>query len=272
MNRYSKPLVQGFVLVAFLGSIWFLFQLINWNALVEYKRIDVLSEKRIGDVLWEGIQQTEKVSNDVYVTHVLDSLVGNICAANDIKVNEIHLHLIEKNEVNAFALPGGHLVVYSGLIGKAENSDQLCGVLAHEIAHIKLKHVIRKLSADIGVSVLFSILTNGGNSEIANQILRHLSTSTFGRGLEKEADLKAIHYLSASKINPISLAQFMKIMAKDENELNSTFEWFSSHPATRKRVDYLTVEAKKYSQYSFSLAIPADEWGSIQKRMSSSLN
>ena len=128
------------------------------------------------------------------------------------------------------------------------------------------------MSAEIGVTVLFSIVTNGGNTEIASQILRHLSTSTFGRGLEKEADLKAMRYLYTSKINPISLAQFMKIMAKDEGELNRTFEWFSSHPATKKRVDYLTVEAKKYSQYSFSLAMPADDWGSIQQRMSSSLN
>ena len=272
MNRYTKPLVQGFILIVFLGTIWFLFQLIHWNKFVPYKKIDVLSEKKIGTVLWEGIKQTEKVSNDAYVKHVLDSLVGNMCRSNGIQQNEIHLHLIEKNEVNAFALPGGHLVVYTGLIRKAENSDQLCGVIAHEIAHIKLKHVIRKLSAEIGVTVLFSLVTSGHDSNIANQVLKHLSTSSFGRGLEKEADLKAIHYMNQSNINPNSLAHFMKIMVKDESELNSTFEWFSSHPASKNRVAYLTASAKKYRRHSFSSPIAKTEWKKIQNRTSLSLD
>jgi predicted Zn-dependent protease len=266
MNRYVKPIVQGAVFVIFLVSIWYLFQLINWTPLVQHKKIDLLSEKKIGDVLWDGIKRTEKVSNDAFVLHVLDSLVGNICRSNGIKKKEIHLHLIEKNEVNAFALPGGHLVVYSGLICKAQNSDQLCGVLAHEIAHIELKHVIRKLSAEIGVTVLFSIVTNGGNSDVVQQVLKHLSTSTFGRGLEKEADLRAIKYMDQSKINPISLAQFMKIMVEEEGELNSRFEWFSSHPATNKRVDYLTAEVKKYHQQSYVLPLSGHKWQIIQKR------
>lgn len=267
MNKYQKPLIQGLILIGSLFLIWFLFQLINWSPLVAHKKVDLVSEKKIGDLLLEGIKQSEHVSEDAAVFGQLDSLVGVICTSNGINRANVQLHLIDKNEVNAFAMPGGHLIVYTGLFKKTENSDQLCAVLAHEIAHIQLNHVIEKLSAEIGLTVLFSVLTNGGDAHMIHEILRNLSSTKFSRELEKEADLKAIVYLQKSRINPLALADFMEIMARDEDVLSTNFEWFSSHPSSKNRVSYLRKEAKKYQSKPYVLALPAEHWKMLQQRL-----
>jgi predicted Zn-dependent protease len=266
MKAYQKPIIQGSVLVGSFALIWFLFQLINWSPITKHKKVDIVSEKKIGEILWEGIKQTEKVSSDSLVIGKLDSLVDGICLSNGIKRNSIELHLVEKNEMNAFAMPGGHLVVYTGLIKKTKNSDQLCGVLAHEIAHIQLNHVVEKLTAEIGITVLFSLLTNG-DAHLIQEVLRNLSSTSFSRGLEKEADLKALLYMNKANINPIALSEFMKIMSQEEDDFSNSLEWFSTHPSSKNRLAYLKKEASKYAKQSFKSPVPEDEWTMIQQRL-----
>lgn len=168
--------------------------------------------------------------------------------------------------MNAFAMPGGHLVVYTGLIKKTKNSDQLCGVLAHEIAHIQLNHVVEKLTAEIGIIVLFSLLTNG-DAHLIQEVLRNLSSTSFSRGLEKEADIKALLYMNKANINPMALSEFMKIMSQEEDDFSNSLEWFSTHPSSKNRLAYLKKEASKYAKQSFTSPVPENEWTMIQQRL-----
>lgn len=93
----------------------------------------------------------------------MDSLVSRLCDANGIPRNHVKVHVFRADVVNAFAMPGGHLVVNSALIEDCKNPEQLCGVLAHEMAHIELRHVMNKLLREVGMSVLVNITTGGGD-------------------------------------------------------------------------------------------------------------
>ena len=97
----------------------------------------------------------------------------------------IKVHVLNKDEINAFALPNGHLIIYSGLINNSGNQEELTGVICHEIAHIELNHVMKKLIKEIGLSVLISMTTGKGGSEIIKETAKMLSSSAFDRKLEK---------------------------------------------------------------------------------------
>jgi beta-barrel assembly-enhancing protease len=91
----------------------------------------------------------------------LDKLILPLCKANTIERDSLKVHIVEKDEVNAFALPNNHLVVYTGLITDCKKQEALQGVLGHEIAHIEKNHVMKKLSKEVGLSVLLSATTGG---------------------------------------------------------------------------------------------------------------
>jgi predicted Zn-dependent protease len=266
MNLKFKILFQSLILACSVLGLWTLFQLIPWDFILKRNQINLVSEKKIGDLLWRGIKETEKVSSDTIVIAQITSLIDEICVANHIQRNKIQLHIIDKNEVNAFAMPGGHLIVYTGLISKTVNSEQLCGVLAHEIAHIELNHVVQKLTTEIGLTVLFSVITNG-DSKMIHEIIHNLSSSSFSRSLEKEADIKAIDYLYKAHINPYSLAEFMQIMAKDDQKSFIHIEWFSTHPASEKRINYLKSEARKKKLIQFRGLVSKNQWAMIKQRI-----
>lgn len=94
----------------------------------------------------------------------LDSLLSHLCEANDIERDKIKLHVVQSNEVNAFAFPDNHLVVFTSLIAKCENQEELCGVMAHEIAHMQKGHIMKKLVKEVGLSALVG-MASGDKAE-----------------------------------------------------------------------------------------------------------
>jgi len=128
----------------------------------------------------------------------------NTYKRNNIEKTQIIIHVLNNKEVNAFVLPNGHLVLYSGLIVAAENQEELSGVICHELAHIELNHVVKKLIKEVGLSVLIS-MTTGGGTDIIKETAKMLSTTAFDRSMEKKADIKAVEYLVKANINPESI-------------------------------------------------------------------
>ena len=202
------------------------------------------TEIKIGKAVWDLYKKTEKENKDEKAVKALDSIVDRICSKNNINRETIKVHLIIKNDINAFAMPGGHLVVYSGLIKAADNPDELAGVMAHEISHIELDHVMKKLIKEVGLSVLISMTSGNGGGEAIKQVSKILSSSAFDRKLEKEADISAVEYMINAKINPEPLAEFLYKLAENK-EAESTYEgWLSTHPDSKKRAEYILEYSK----------------------------
>jgi predicted Zn-dependent protease len=231
-----KLVLQGlFFIASFVVTLWVLRQ-VDWIKLFHIDRATSQTEQKLGDMFWELYSRTEKECTDSIVVSSVDSLVERICNRNGMEKSKIKVHLLVKDEVNAFALPDGYLVIYTGLISGCKSQYELAGVIGHEIAHIELNHVMKKLVKEFGLSALISITTGHGGSGTIQETAKMLSSTAFDRNLEREADMKAVEYLLNAHINPRPFADFLGSMDEEGNEIKA-LSWISTHPDSNERAE-----------------------------------
>lgn len=240
----KKIIIELVLTVAIIAAVWFGLSQVDWMNLLNIEQTTQNTEEKIGDLFWKMLKNTESEITSESVVTPVDSMLTRICVSNSIDRKKIKLHLLQKDEINAFALPNNHLVVYSGLITACENEAELCGVMSHELAHIEKNHVVNKLVKEIGLSVLISMSTGNGNAEIMKEALKHLSSTAYDRSLETEADLTAVEYLEKAGINPEPFANFLYRLADETKNLPSQIYWISTHPESKERAEKMIDHIK----------------------------
>jgi len=189
------------------------------------------------------IEQQAKLVDDPIVTEYINRVGQNIVLNSDAKV-PFTIKVIDSDEVNAFALPGGFFYVNKGLILAADNESELAGVMAHEIAHVAARHAMEnqgKMSA-INYGMLAGIIFGG---PIASTVLQNAGGLTqamaffkFSRGAEEEADKLGVQYLYASGYDPTGMStMFEKLNSKNKKKPGTLSKLFSSHPQSIERRD-----------------------------------
>jgi predicted Zn-dependent protease len=239
---------------------------IDWLTVFKVQKVTNKTEEKLGNLFWEIFQKTEKENKNPFVVNTIDSIVTQICTANKIQREIVKVHILNKDDINAFALPNGHLIVYTGLIINSDNQEELSGVICHEIAHINLNHVMKKLVKEIGLSVLISMTTGNGGSEVIKETAKLLSSSAFDRSLEKEADIKAVDYLIKAKINPNPFADFLFKLSEIENDATQYLTWISTHPDSKERAEYI-IEYSKDKKSNYSALISIATWEKLKENL-----
>jgi beta-barrel assembly-enhancing protease len=262
----KKVLLQGLILIGLFITTWILLSKVDWVTTFEVKKLTDKTEEKLGKIFFDIVQKSENEIKDIHVTNTIDSLLNKICKANKIDRALIKLHIVRSEDINAFALPNGHLVVYTGLIIAAENPEELCGVIAHELAHISLNHVMKKLLKEIGLNALISVSTGKGGTDMAKEAVRILSSTAFDRGLEKDADIKAVEYLLIAKINPEPFAHFLYNLSGKEPSVMKYFTWASTHPDSKERANYI-IEYHKGKKVAYEPILAPVSWETLQKRL-----
>lgn len=258
-----KALFKGLSIVVCFFGIWILLSQIDYVTFFKIDKVKSTAEKGVGDLIWDELKRTEDIIVEDTVTKSIDKLLKPLCEENGIERDSLKVHIIKTDEVNAFALPDGHLVVYSGLIEASKNEQALLGVLGHEIAHIQKNHVMKKLSKEIGFSVLMSLTTGNGNGKVIREVMQTLSSSAYDRTLEKEADITSVDYMLKAQINPAPFADFLYDMSFDKN-INSAFSWINSHPDSEVRAKYI-LEYIKGDKVKSKLILSPQEWQDLKK-------
>ncbi len=200
-------------------------------------------EVAIGRQLALEVEQQAKLVDDEMITEYVNRVGQNIVLHSDAKV-PFTIKVIDSDEVNAFALPGGFFFVNKGLILAADNESELAGVMAHEIAHVAARHAMENqgkaqamnygMLAGIifGGGIISPILQNGGG------ILGALGMLKFTRGAEEEADRLGVQYLYASGYDPTGMAtMFEKLASQNKKKPGTIAKLFSSHPQSLDRRD-----------------------------------
>jgi len=147
----------------------------------------------------------------------------------------------DPNTLNAFATPGGHIYVYSGLIRFLDHENELAGVLGHEIAHADRRHTSRMLQQQYGVSVLLTLITGGNPGQLA-QIAAGLGQLSFSREYEREADDYSVVYLNGTNYYACDGAAGFFVKAQAQGQ-NNPPEFLSTHPNPDNRVQAIRTKA-----------------------------
>lgn len=172
----------------------------------------------------------------------LNGLMQDLLKSDKIKYADRfdwEITIINKDVKNAFAVPGGKLYFYTGLMKYLDNAASLVGVLGHEMAHVDLRHSTRTMTDVYGFSLLVSMLVGENGSElskIAGELATGAAALKFSRNHEYDADRYAMYYSSNTKYNPKGIGGFFIKLRADGYTAN-TFEFLSTHPDDEKRVD-----------------------------------
>ena len=175
----------------------------------------------------------------------LGRLVAKHSARPDL---EYRFFIVDTDQVNAFALPGGYIYVDRGLIQRTSNVSELAGVLAHEVAHVALRHGARNLERQMRTSGMSSLLYRKilGSGPLldqqALQIGNQLWTASHSRNDETAADREAVKYLIATGVDPNGMVELFQELMREEhaNPQAQSAEWFSTHPNTARRLALTT--------------------------------
>jgi predicted Zn-dependent protease len=231
--------------LAFGGCIYVI-SLFNWKKTFGIEKVTTDLDQKLGDVFWESYSADMVEVKDDKVILPIIKMVDQLCSENGIKSSSIKVHVVNNKEINAFAMPGRHLVVHTGLIQFADHQEEIAGVVAHEIAHIESGHVVKKLGKEIGLSILMNLTLGDIGGEVVRNALSTITSTAYDRSLEKEADLKAVDYMIAAKMNPTYLASFLEKLDK-QSQTPEVLQWVSTHPDSKERVSYINQKVKSIS-------------------------
>lgn len=262
----NKIILQGTLTFLLFLGIWFSIKEINWMDALHIQETTESTEEKLGEVLWDAFSNGQKECKNYQIISGLDSIVSHICKANNIEREPIKVHVLLGSDINAFALPGGHLIVNGGLIKNTEQQEELIGVICHELAHIQLNHVMKKLVKEIGLSVLVSIAAGNGGQEIIKEAVKLVSSSAFDRGIEKEADIKAVDYLINAEINPEPFANFLFKISDDDKHEVKYLSWINTHPDAKERAEYI-VEYSKNKTAIFKPVLSDSTWVNLKNEV-----
>jgi Zn-dependent protease with chaperone function len=202
-------------------------------------------ERQLGEQSLNNAIDPATLRDDTESGRVLRSLGQKLTEGSRY---QYEFHVIDAAEINAFALPGGIIVVNTGLIAATARPEELAGVLAHEVQHVELQHGLRQIAKQLGFSACLSILVGDLDATLGGRIAEQLVNLRFSRDAEEQADDHAVATLIGVGIDPTGLPRFFQ---KLENQPVPP-TWLSSHPAPierQKRLEGL-IQARSTVHYA----------------------
>ncbi len=147
----------------------------------------------------------------------------------------VEVYVIDSPTINAVCLPGGIIVVYTGLIRRLESAEELAAVLAHEVAHAANHDSMRALERELGMAAILT-LAGGRSDALTMRLLRRLINSGFSRQQEQDADKEATRLLASADIDPGAMADSLRHIRQDDSGDATVFQYVSTHPDIDARI------------------------------------
>jgi predicted Zn-dependent protease len=230
--------------------------------------VSVDQEAALGEAAYEMLTASHKPLEDAELAGVISRMVQEL--RDPTSDYDLRVVLLDDDEVNAYALPGGRIVIYTGLLKKAPSADALAGVLAHEISHVEGRHSLKHILRALGLTQ-FAFSAVGGSLdgfEVAEMIVE-LSSGLIvlknSREHERHADMMAIDKLRAAGRSACGLIEIFDIFRKGGGDLPKVMRWMSTHPLSEARIE--RVRALTRDDVPGQPWMSREEWGALRKRL-----
>lgn len=198
------------------------------------------SEVQIGKEVAADVEKSEKVLNNTTVQNYVNKVGQKIAKVCDRKNLKYKFKVLDNDEINAFACPGGFIYIYSGLLKVFDNEAQLSAVLAHEVGHVVARHSIKRLQAMYGYAIVMEVALGPKMGKTARQMVdaaTGLIMQGYGRENEYEADNLGVLYSKKAGYNPKGMIQvFQKFKAMEGKPPNAFEQLLASHPPAKDRI------------------------------------
>lgn len=258
-HRHRLVWSSAIGLIIILGLLlWFGSDLIVGWAVA---RIPIEWEQKLGESVYQDALSKETVMKDGPAVGAVQEITQRLTDKIPHSPYKFQVSVVQSPVVNAFALPGGYLVVYTGLMKKAENGEEVAGVLSHEVNHVLERHGLERMVKMLGLAAVVSIVVGDqqGLIGLAKELGLNLATLKFGREQETEADVTGIRLLSDARIAPEGMIGFFERLSENDK---GRIELFSTHPMSAGRAQRLKAELAalpKRSSEPFTF-----DWKSVQ--------
>lgn len=236
----------------------------NWYSLEK--------EIAMGKGYAQEVEASVKLVQDPVVNEYVNRIGQNIVRNSDAKV-PFTIKVVDSDEINAFALPGGFFYVNSGLILAADDEAELAGVMAHEIAHVAARHATRQMTraqlANLGsIPLIFMGGWAGYAIRSAASFALPMTFLTFSRGFESEADYLGLEYMYKTGYDPQAFISFFeKIQAKEKKKPGTLAKAFSTHPLTPDRITKSQDEIAKVLPARDEYVVNTSEFDDVKARL-----
>jgi Zn-dependent protease with chaperone function len=239
-NIFSNYLFIGLVILGILGGLAFL--IMKSDRLIE--RVASLFPTSLEAQMSETMKTSALEGKTILKDSILDAQIARITS---ILLNQIDttgysfsFTVIQQDEINAFALPGGPIIIHSGLLEKADNPEEIAGVLAHEISHVTRRHHLRGIIGNMGIYFIFRGLV-GDVTGISTQVINAgatLGSLKYSRNYEQESDESGMAMLQKAHIKTDGMITFFEKLGS-EHPIPKSADFISTHPNPKNRIKYL---------------------------------
>jgi len=236
--------------------------------------VSMEKEIALGNEIAGEFEQTARLVEDPVINDYVDRVGQNIVKHSDAKV-PFHIKVVDTDEVNAFAFPGGYFYVNKGLLLAARNEAELAGVMAHEISHVTARHATARMSKGqyLQLAAIPAMFVGGywAQMGIQNALGLGINLELMGitRESEREADQLGIQYLWNAGYDPNAFVSFFEKMQQDEKSKPGRLAgWFRTHPSTTDRI-VAALDEQRYLPEKDNYIVNSSEFDHVRARLQS---
>lgn len=264
-SKKNKKYTPAYILITIVVLIGIVYGSLVATTYAVSRSFPLSWEKKIGDWAAPQIVGTKKV-NDKDINSSIEQ-IGKYLQLNSGNTDyNFKFYVVKSDEVNAFALPGGHVIVNTALIEKSDSHEEVAGVIAHELQHVYQRHGVEKIINRMGISFTLMMLL-GDVGGVVDMIGGELISLKFSRDEESEADRLGMELMYKSGINPEGMISFFRKLESINKEMSDIPDFISTHPNTKQRINDLENLAKtKYSNLPVKKVFNFD-WKEIKAKV-----
>lgn len=262
--RFGMTLLGLFVFVPVLalGLLWIFSDVVShWAA----DQVSQAQKDRLGEVLFEQMRPSLSLVERGDLRETVEFIGVRVTTGSR---HRYVFHVAESPQINLLALPGGHVIVYTGLLREMQSANELAAVLAHATSHVEQRHVMRNMIHALGWRAALAAVRQDFSNRIWRERVTQLGSLRFSQDMEREADSETLFMLRRAGVSADGVLPFFERMAKHEKAHNETVAaaiW-TTHPASQQRIAKLREQIATQSNYQSQLL--SVDWPQFQHALS----